>query len=69
MIGALSGFLAGMLALIAANAAAYTLFDLTPEINLTIVVIGTVAGAVLVSAAGYINVRGLLSIAPVSLFR
>ncbi|MEH6455131.1 MAG: FtsX-like permease family protein [Cocleimonas sp.] len=69
MIGALSGFLAGVLALIAANAAAYSLFDLTPEINLTIVVIGTLAGAVLVSAAGYINVRGLLSIAPVSLFR
>lgn len=69
MIGGLAGFLAGVLALVASNAAAYSLFELSPEINLMIVVIGTFLGALLVSVAGYINVRGLLSVAPVSLFR
>ncbi len=69
IIGGLAGFIAGVLALIAANVAAYSLFDLKPEINLSIVLIGTSVGAALVSIAGYINVRGLLSIAPVSLFR
>ena len=69
MIGGLAGFLAAILALIAANAAAYSLFDLSPELNLTLIAIGTSLGALLVSIAGYINVRGLLSIAPVSLFR
>jgi len=61
--------MAGVLALVAANAAAYLLFDLNPELNLTIVALGTFLGALLVCIAGYINVRGLLSIAPVSLFR
>ncbi len=69
MIGGLSGFLAAILALIAANAAAYSLFDLSPELDLSLIAIGTLLGASLVSIAGYINVRGLLSIAPVSLFR
>ena len=69
MIGALAGFLAGVLALIAGNAAAYLLFDLTPEINLMLVIIGTFVGALLVGVAGYLNVRGLLSVVPVSLFR
>ena len=69
MIGGLAGFLAGVLALVAANAAAYSLFELNPEINLMIIFIGTVSGALLVSVAGYINVRGLLSVEPVGLFR
>jgi len=45
------------------------LFDLSPEINLSLVAIGTLLGAVLVGAAGYFNVRSLLSVVPVSLFR
>lgn len=69
MIGALAGFLAAVLALIAANAAAYFLFDLTPELNLTLVMVATISGALLVSVAAYINVKGLLSVAPVDLFR
>lgn len=69
MIGGLAGFLAGILALLASNTAAYTLFDLKPEIDLMIVVMGTFLGALLVSVAGYLNVRGLLAITPVSLFR
>jgi len=69
MIGGLAGFLAAVLALIAGNAAAYQLFELTPQINLGLIFIGTALGATLVSIAGYLNVRGLLSVVPVSLFR
>ncbi len=69
MIGGLAGFLASVLALIAGNVAASLLFDLSPEINLTLIVTGTLLGAVLVGAAGYLNVRSLLSVLPVSLFR
>lgn len=69
MIGALAGFLASVLALVAGNVTAYALFELSPEVNLTLVIIGTMVGALLVSIAGYINVRGLLSVVPVSLFR
>ena len=69
MIGGLAGFLASVLALIVGNIAASVLFDLSPEINLSLIVTGTILGAVLVGAAGYFNVRGLLSVLPVSLFR
>jgi len=69
MIGGLAGFLASVLALIAGNVAASMLFDLSPEINLMLIAMGTLLGAVLVGAAGYLNVRGLLSVLPVSLFR
>lgn len=69
IIGGLAGFLAGILALIAANTAAYSLFELKPEFNLSIVITGTFLGALLVTVAGYINVRGLLSVSPINLFR
>ena len=69
MIGALAGFLASMLALVAGNAAAYSLFELKPEINILLILTGTSVGALLVGVAGYLNVRGLLSVVPVSLFR
>ncbi len=69
IIGGLAGFLASLLALIAANIAAYLLFDLNPEVNFALITIGTLLGVLLVSIAGYLNVRGLLSVVPVSLFR
>lgn len=69
LIGALSGFLAGVLAVVAGNIAAYSLFEMTPEINFSLIAIGTLMGAILVGAAGYFNLRGLLSVVPVSLFR
>jgi len=69
MIGGLAGFLASILALIVGNVAASILFELSPEINFSLIVMGTISGAVLVGAAGYLNVRGLLSVVPVSLFR
>ncbi len=69
LIGALSGFLASVLAVIAGNIAAYSLFEMTPEINLSLIAIGTFGGAILVGIAGYLNLRGLLSVLPISLFR
>jgi len=69
LIGALAGFLAATLAIVMANIAAYQLFDLSPEINLSLLISGTLIGATLVGFAGYLNVRGLLSVLPVSLFR
>ncbi len=69
LIGGLAGILASILALTAGNIAAYVLFDLSPEINFSLIATGTITGAVLVGMAGYFNIRGLLSIAPVSLFR
>ncbi len=69
MIGGLAGLLASVLALIVGNIAASLLFDLSPEINFSLIAMGTLLGAVLVGAAGYLNVRGLLSVVPVSLFR
>ena len=69
MIGGLAGFLAGAFVLVAGNVAAFVLFDFSPEINVSLLVIGTLAGAVLVGIAGYFNVRSLLAVVPVSLFR
>ena len=69
MIGGIAGFIAASLAIVVGNLAASQLFDLAPEINFTILFVGTALGASLVGAAGYFNVRGLLSVLPVSLFR
>jgi putative ABC transport system permease protein len=69
LVGAISGFLAGLFAVIASNIAAYALFDLEPSINLTLILIGTVAGALLVGIAGYLNLRPLLNVAPAVLFQ
>jgi putative ABC transport system permease protein len=69
MIGGLAGLLASVLALVVGNIAASMLFDLSPEVNFSLIIMGILSGAVLVGGAGYLNVRGLLSVVPVSLFR
>jgi putative ABC transport system permease protein len=69
LIGAVAGLIAGVLAVIAANIAAYALFDLIPSINYLLILSGMLAGAILVGTAGYFNMRPLLNIAPVALFR
>jgi putative ABC transport system permease protein len=69
MIGGLAGFLASVLAIVTGNIVASVLFELAPELNLSLLLIGTFTGALLVGVAGYLNVRGLLSVVPVSLFR
>jgi len=47
MIGGLSGFLASILALIASNAAAYSLFELKPQIDFMLITMGVFVGALL----------------------
>ena len=69
LIGAIAGFIAGAMAVVAGNVAAYTLFDLTPSINLLLIISGTLAGAILVGSAGYLNMRPLLNVTPVALFQ
>ena len=69
LVGAISGFLAGLFAVLASNIAAYALFDLEPSINLTLILVGTIAGALLVGVAGYLNLRPLLNVAPAVLFQ
>ena len=68
-IGALAGFLASLFAVFIGNVIAYALFDLSPEMNFRLILIGTSSGALLVGLAGYWNVRHLLNVAPISLFR
>lgn len=69
LVGAIAGFLAGAFALIAANVAAYALFDLEPSLNMTLIIIGMVSGGLLVGIAGYLNLRPLLNVAPALLFQ
>jgi putative ABC transport system permease protein len=69
LIGAIAGFIAAVLAVIAGNVAAYLLFDLAPSINLLLIAIGISSGALLVGVAGYLNIRPLLQVTPVALFQ
>ncbi len=69
LLGALAGVLAGLLALTAGNLLAYYLFDLDINLNLWPLVVSSVVGSVLVGIAGYWNLRGLLSVLPMSLLK
>ena len=68
-IGAIAGLLAGAFAVLASNLAAYTLFDLSPSLNLSLILLGSLSGAILVGVTGYLNLRPLLNIAPAVLFQ
>lgn len=69
LLGGLAGVLAGLLALTVGNLFGYYLFDLDMRLNLLPVLLGGVAGSVLVGVAGYWNLRGLLQVLPVSLLK
>jgi putative ABC transport system permease protein len=69
LLGGLAGVLAGLLALTAGNLLAYFLFDLDMRFSLLPVVLGGGAGSVLVGVAGYLNLRGLLEVLPMSLLK
>ena len=69
LVGAISGFLAGLFAMVVSNLAAYALFDLEPSLNLSLMFIGMLSGAFLVSIAGYLNLRPLLQVPPAILFQ
>ena len=69
LVGGIAGFLAGTFAMLGSNIAAYSLFDLQPTFNFTLILLGVVSGALLVGIAGYINLRPLLQVAPAMLFQ
>jgi putative ABC transport system permease protein len=69
LLGALAGVLAGLLALTAGNLFGYYLFDLDMKLDLLPLLVGGIVGSVLVGVAGYWNLRGLLNVLPMSLFR
>lgn len=69
LLGGLAGLLAGLLALTAGNLFGYYLFDLDLKLNLLPLLIGGVAGSVLVGVTGYWNLRGLLDVPPMSLLK
>jgi len=69
MLGALSGLLGAMFAVIMTDLLAYWLFELEPGINPSILLIGVAGGALLVGFAGYLNVRPLLRVPPVMLLQ
>lgn len=69
LLGALAGVLAGLLALTAGNLFGYYLFDLDMKLNLLPLLVGGVAGSLLVGVAGYWNLRGLLNVLPMSLLK
>lgn len=69
LIGAIAGFIAAVLAVIGSNLAGYFLFDLPPAMNYSLIFFGLLAGATLVGAAGYFNLRPLLNIPPIALFQ
>lgn len=69
LLGALAGVLAGLLAATAGSLFGYYLFDLDLYFSFLPIVLGGVAGSVLVGVAGYLNLRGLLDVLPMSLLK
>lgn len=69
MVGAIAGLIAAVFAMLASNILAYRLFDLSPQLNLSLLLVGILAGAVFVGAAGYLNMRPLLQVTPMRLLR
>lgn len=67
LLGALAGLLAGLLAMTAGNVAGYYLFDLGLYFSFWPLIAGMVSGGLLVGVAGYLNLRGLLTVLPVTL--
>lgn len=67
ILGSLSGMVAAIFSIALSNYLAWFLFELEPAFNLGIVALGSLAGAVLVGTAGYLNVRPLLRVPPILL--
>lgn len=69
MIGALAGLIAALFAMLVSNLLAYQLFELRPQINPYLVMVGMLSGALLVGTGGYMNLRPLFKVSPRSLFQ
>ena len=69
LLGGVAGILAGLLAVIAGNLFGYFLFDLDMHLNVLPIVLGGLSGSILVGITGYLNLRGLLAVLPLSLLK
>lgn len=69
LLGALAGSMAGLFALLASNLLGFYLFDLGVSLSLWLVLLGGVAGALLVGGAAWFNLRGLLDVPPMVLLK
>lgn len=69
LLGGIAGMLAGVLAGLVGATVGYFLFDLDWHWRLLPIVMGGVAGSLLVGIAGYGNLRGLLTVLPLSLLK
>jgi putative ABC transport system permease protein len=67
ILGGLSGLVAAIFSIALSNYLAWFLFEMEPAFNPGLIAFGSVAGAVLVGAAGYLNVRPLLRVPPILL--
>ncbi|MGB0846538.1 MAG: ABC transporter permease [Thiolinea sp.] len=69
LLGGLAGLLAALFTLLASNVLGYYLFELEVIINFWVLFLGTLGGALLVSIAAWLNLRGLLDIPPIALLK
>ena len=69
LIGGLAGFIAAFFAMIASNSLAYRLFELSPDLNFSLLLVGVFGGALIVGVGGYLNMRPLLKVTPMDLFK
>lgn len=67
LLGGLAGLLAGVLAVTAGNVFGYYLFDLPLAFSFAPLLVGMVAGSLLVGVTGYLNLRSLLPALPMAL--
>lgn len=69
LIGGIAGFIAALFAMIASNSLAYRLFELSPNLNFSLLLLGVFGGALIVGIGGYWNMRPLLKVPPIDLFK
>lgn len=69
LLGGLAGSLAGVLTMLVANLLGFYMFDLTMSLNPWLIILGGLAGALLVASTAWLNLRGLLKVVPMVLLK
>ena len=69
LLGAVAGLLAGLVASLAGTLFGYFLFDLDWQISIWPLLLGGILGSSLVGIAGYLNLKPLLQVLPMSLLK
>jgi putative ABC transport system permease protein len=69
LLGAVAGLLAGLVASLASTLFGYFLFDLDWQISIWLLLLGGILGSSLVGIAGYLNLKPLLQVLPMSLLK